>query len=187
MSDGYTPTTEAVRAKYARGTRSDGTPAQFVKWQKEFDRWLREERAAQARFWTKVDRKDDESCWLWTATKNPNGYGMWKLSGRSRGAHLFAYEWLVGPIPNGMEIDHKCRVRNCVNPRHLEAVTHRENTLRGDTITANAAAKRYCPRGHALIEGNLVASTAKRGARQCLTCSREMAREYRARKKATEK
>lgn len=149
--------------------------------------WLLKDRADQARFWTKVQRDHDETCWVWLGPKNSNGYGLWKLDGRGRGAHIFAYEWLVGPVPSGKELDHKCRVRECVNPRHLEAVTHQENMMRAKGFAAQNAAKRFCPRGHALVDGNLVPSSAKRRARQCLICSREAAREYRARKKAAAK
>lgn len=150
----------------------------------KFDEWLRSERKQQVRFWTRVTRADDETCWLWEGELATNGYGRVKVSGKSRPVHVVTYEWLVGPVPPGLELDHLCRVRRCVNPRHMEPVTHRENTLRGDTLAAANAAKRFCPRGHALVAGNLVPSKVKRRARQCLTCSREMAREYRARKKA---
>lgn len=178
----YTPTTAEIRARAIRSTTYPQFESPTLR--EDWDRWLHREREVQARFWSKVDRPDDEECWLWTGNRNPNGYGMWKLEGVQRSVHLWSYEWMVGPVPEGLEIDHKCRVRHCLNPRHLEAVTHQENMLRSQSPVAENAAKRYCPRGHALVEGNLVASTAKRAARQCLTCSREMAREYRARKKA---
>ncbi len=83
-----------------------------------------------------------------------HGYATVYIGG-GRGAkkpyvHRYVYELLVGPIPDGFDIDHLCRVRNCVNPEHLEAVTHRENMLRGDTLAAANAAKTHCPKGHAL-------------------------------------
>ena len=80
-----------------------------------------------ARFWAKVDKT--ETCWLWTGGQSA-GYGRFGFKGRPNlGAHRFAYELLVGPIPPGLDLDHLCRVRNCVNPDHLEPVTRRENLL----------------------------------------------------------
>jgi hypothetical protein len=81
------------------------------------------------RFWSKVDKLDD-GCWLWTGACNSTGYGQWGVNGRSRSVHRVAYEALVGPIPDGLTIDHLCRVRPCCNPEHLEPVTIAENTAR---------------------------------------------------------
>ncbi len=86
----------------------------------------------EERFWAKVDRSGPGGCWLWTASTR-EGYGYFGLGRRDEGmvdAHRFAYELLVGPIPAGLEIDHLCRVRRCVNPPHLEAVTSAENKRR---------------------------------------------------------
>ena len=128
------------------------------------------------RFWLKVEKT--EGCWLWTAYRRPDGYGQFRVGSRMVKAHRFAYELLVGPIPDGRETDHLCRVRHCVNPAHLEPVTHRENTLRGDTPAARNAAKTHCPQGHPLAEGNLVPFDLRRGRRRCLTCHREQSREW---------
>lgn len=68
-----------------------------------------------ARFWAKVD-KDDTDCWLWTGCLNSCGYGCWAVNGKSQLTHRLAYEALVGPIPEGLTIDHLCRVRACCNP-----------------------------------------------------------------------
>ncbi len=80
-------------------------------------------------FFAKVEFTD--ACWLWTASTDWYGYG-WFWVGAPRRAHRVCYEWLVGPIPAGLELDHLCRVPACVRPEHLEPVTHAENVRRGD-------------------------------------------------------
>ena len=82
----------------------------------------------RARFMAKVDQSGD--CWLWTAHVNADGYGVFRFDGQMGGAHRFAYRLLVGPIHEGMELDHLCRTRHCVNPAHMEVVTHAENVRR---------------------------------------------------------
>jgi hypothetical protein len=82
------------------------------------------------RFWTKI-RRDENGCWLWQAGLAHNGYGHLKVGRRTVKAHRFAYELLVGPVLEHLELDHLCRVRSCVNPAHLEPVTHAENVRRG--------------------------------------------------------
>lgn len=121
-----------------------------------------------ARFWAKVDKTKD--CWLWTAARDPNGYGRFRLNAHTVKAHRFAYTILVGPIPDGLTLDHLCKVRHCINPAHLEPVTHQENLLRGDTNAARNIAKTYCPCGHPLEGENLVQSELRRGRRACRTC-----------------
>ncbi|WP_399559394.1 HNH endonuclease signature motif containing protein [Streptomyces chartreusis] len=136
------------------------------------------QRPAAERFWAKV--KKTETCWLWTGAKTVAGYGQFTTAGRTDGAHRWAYEHLVGPIPAGLHIDHLCRTPACVNPAHLEPVTPRENNLRGDTFTAKNVAKTHCPKGHAYDEGNTYVTPAYRhnpsGARQCRACDRERKR-----------
>lgn len=118
------------------------------------------------RFWSRVDRSG--ACWLWTAGRNNYGYGAFYPSkGNQVLAHRFAYELLVGPIPEGLQIDHVCRVRACVNPEHLECVTSKENTLRGVSPSALCAAKTHCPRGHEYDEAN---TRLYRGKRYCRAC-----------------
>lgn len=80
------------------------------------------------RFWRKVTKTD--RCWLWTGSLQSRGYGCVGFGGKRYLAHRLAYEWLVGPIPDGLTIDHLCRVKACVNPAHLEPVTGAENTRR---------------------------------------------------------
>lgn len=85
------------------------------------------------RFWTMVDKAGSNECWLWIGKKGSKGYGLVHVdsrSGRQQQAHRAAYELTVGPIPPGLEIDHLCRVRACVNPAHLEPVTRAENMRR---------------------------------------------------------
>lgn len=125
------------------------------------------------RFWSYVDKT--KLCWLWTGSKNPNGYGQINVfvdgkRGIAR-AHRVSYEMANGPIQPGLKIDHICRVRHCVRPDHLEAVTERENILRGIGPTAINARKKNCPRGHPLSGENLYSWTnGKRSFRECRIC-----------------
>ena len=109
------------------------------------------------RFLEKVEKTD--SCWLWLGCLNHNGYGRFSYELKTVPAHRWLYERVVGPIPEGFQIDHLCRNPRCVNPAHLEAVTPQVNTLRGDTPAAANAEKQFCPQGHPLGEN-----------RKCLIC-----------------
>ncbi len=95
-------------------------------------------------------------------------------------AHRYAYELMVGPIPAGLTIDHKCRVHNCVQPAHLEPVTCRVNILRGDTGQNNAQ-KTHCPHGHPYSDDNLIVTLE--GWRRCRTCRREADRRRQPRRR----
>jgi hypothetical protein len=79
-------------------------------------------------------------CWIYATDREPNTYGRvsFQRGMRTRGAHVFIYEHFLGPIPDGMELDHLCRVPSCVNPDHLEPVTHQENALRGHAARRGA-------------------------------------------------
>lgn len=119
----------------------------------------------------------DNDCIVWTASGNGAGYGaMFIAKGKRVLAHRWAYEYYVGPIPEGLTIDHLCRNRACVNVDHLEAVPHRVNTLRGTSPTAVNATKTHCPEGHAYDEQNTSAPAS--GSRECRACRREQSREY---------
>jgi hypothetical protein len=91
-------------------------------------------------------------CWLWLGHLDRDGYGSISLGReRTQRVHRASYEAFVGPIPDGYVIDHKCRVRCCVNPDHLEPVTPRENVLRGESGAAEFARRTHCKRGHQLV------------------------------------
>lgn len=78
-------------------------------------------------------------CWCWLGRLNRNGYARGRWEGREPVMHRVTYELLIGPIPAGLILDHLCKVRRCINPEHLEPVTHRVNTLRGDAVLFQSA------------------------------------------------
>lgn len=113
------------------------------------------------RFFAKVQITD--YCWLWTGTANPR-YGTIRVNKITHYCHRWIYEQVVGPIPTGYDIDHLCRYTLCVNPDHLEAVTHGENIRRGANVRA------FCPKGHPYAGDNV--GYHKRGGRWCRACDR---------------
>lgn len=129
------------------------------------------------RFWAKVDVRPD-ACWEWQgATSGTDGYGrFWIASRLGVLPYRFAYELLVGPIPDGLQPDHVCRNRACVRPDHLEVVTSRENTLRGFGVTAVNAQKTHCAHGHPFEGHNLIIRSCPDGSRRvCRTCANRAA------------
>ncbi len=129
------------------------------------------------RFWNKVERSS--SCWLWLACLSRDGYGRFRLGDRMVQAHRLAYELSVGPVPNGLQIDHLCRVRACVNPGHLRPLTKTENDRIGMGPPAINARKTRCAHGHELTDTNTYRQGGSR--RQCRLCNGLAVRAYRAR------
>ncbi len=118
---------------------------------------------AEQRFWSKVKKTD--TCWTWQGTRHnaKHDYGQFSVGNRYVLAHRFAYELLVGPISDGLELDHLCRNPPCVNPEHLEPVLHVENVRRGLLSTRIQV---LCKRGHPLSK----AFVRPDGTRACRLC-----------------
>ena len=118
------------------------------------------------RFWAKVQPEPNTGCWLWVGATVPDGYGQMYLDGKPSPAHRIAYELHKEPIPDGLQLDHLCRVRSCVNPDHLEPVTNRENIKRGNAGKREKD-RTHCPQGHPYSGRNLVVMKGKRYCREC--------------------
>ncbi|TFB96533.1 MULTISPECIES: HNH endonuclease signature motif containing protein [unclassified Cryobacterium] len=135
---------------------------------------------AEARFWAKVNKSGE--CWIWTSSTSSYGYGRFRIGGegsRNLGAHVVAYRWAKGTIPNGMVLDHLCRVRSCVNPAHLEIVTPEENSTRG--MISRVAEVPNCPNGHPWSENTYM---PRRGYRICKACAYPKSQEYNRKRRA---
>lgn len=138
----------------------------------------------EARFWSKVDkngpiperRPELGPCWIWKPSPSPTKYGYFALRRNSKRlnvlAHRWGYETFVGPIPEGLHIDHLCRTPACVRGTHLEPVTPGENTKRGDAPVMKLWRAGICGKGHSMDDAYQLAS----GARACRTCSLEKQR-----------
>lgn len=117
----------------------------------------------RARFWKRVEKQDTQPfCWTWKGCLSTKGYAQVRINNRLWTVHRLAYEMLVGPIPPGLVVDHLCRNRACCNPVHLEPVTSRENTLRGEV-----SRRTHCPQGHAYTAENTYRWRTYRYCRQC--------------------
>lgn len=117
-------------------------------------------------------------CWIWLLVRNPEGYGLFRVNGKTVLAHRFSYEQKHGPIPDGLQSDHLCRVRSCVNPDHIEPVTPKVNTNRG--VNHNKE-KTHCLRGHVLSGKNLYIRPD--GDRECKACHLMHCENYRLKKR----
>lgn len=120
----------------------------------------------QRRILSKFDRVD--GCWIWKDKPSRLGYGRINIGGRIRFAHRVVYEMFIGKIPDGLVIDHLCRNTRCVNPKHLEPVSQRENLLRGFGVGGTNARKTHCINGHKFDKENThICPNGKRRCRKC--------------------
>lgn len=123
------------------------------------------------RFISKVEQTS--TCWLWKAGKDSKGYSQF-YAGKMVQGHVYSYMHFIGTVPEGKELDHICRVRSCVNPFHLEPVTHQENCIRGD----KAKLQTHCKNGHEMVDSNLYIYNRTRNGftgiyRMCKECKRQ--------------
>ncbi len=123
--------------------------------------------ATEKRFWAKVEKT--ETCWLWRGCLSKYGYGHFCANGRKNTfVHRYSFTLHGGQMIDGLQIDHLCRVRNCVNPQHLELVTRRMNLLRGESPSGQNARKSHCGKGHPFSGDNLyIFPNGDRACRQC--------------------
>lgn len=157
----------------------------YMRWRKHGDPLaIKFQRASgpDSERWMQKVRVESPGCWIWTGGLDDGGYGQYMVieggKRKSKRAHRYVYELLVGPLDPKDDLDHWCRVHACCNPDHLEPVPHRTNVLRGYSPTAQNARKERCPEGHPL---NGVRATG----RYCRTCDNDLSSTaYRRRKTA---
>jgi len=142
----------------------------------------------EARFMAKVNKHGPRfgnrgRCHDWTGRRDEDGYGRFWIHGKMVRAGRWAYEHWVGPIPEGLTIDHLCKRPSCVRPTHLEPVTMKVNILRGSSFSAKLAQQTHCIHNHQLAGDNFYIRPAD-GSRICRTCSRERQARYRRRQRA---
>jgi len=137
-------------------------------WHTHGDPLFRVHAPLEERTWTRIEKTD--TCWLWTGALS-NGYGIFTYRGKHYLVHRYIYELVVGSIPEGLTLDHLCRVRNCCRPEHLEPVPAAINKERGESPAARNARKTHCNRGHEFTEENTMRDA--NGKRRCRRCNRE--------------
>jgi len=128
----------------------------------------------------------EDGCWVFTNNLTPGGYAKVRVGGRLQMAHRVSYETFVGPIPDGLQIDHLCRIRACVNPKHLEPVTRSTNVQRGlagAVSHAKAMARTHCAHGHPWTPENTSQGPRQR---RCRACNREQLRRRRVARRAAD-
>lgn len=129
------------------------------------------------RIWSKIEVATS-GCWIWTASGTPDGYGSVRHNGTTARAHRVVYELLVGPIPEGLTLDHLCNTTRCVNPTHQVPATQRENILRGNAMGARHARKTHCDNGHPFdLLNTRISSRGWRVCRACETAKKKRKRE----------
>lgn len=135
-------------------------------------------KTAEERFIEKIEVDAATGCWNWTASLFARtGYAQFRYSPQKNGrGHCWAYEHYVGPVPPGLQLDHLCRNKRCVNPGHLEAVTAQENVLRSDNACGLNARKTHCKHGHEFTPENTHVNKA--GSRMCRECMRQQGRDW---------
>lgn len=139
----------------------------------------------QQRFFAKVEKTT--SCWLWQAALDDDGYGVFRASNKTHRAHKWLWELVKGKVPEGLVLDHLCRVRNCVRPKHLEAVTQKVNCERAD-VGGRVWRKKitHCPQGHEYTPENTYLQERGRTISRCCRACRNIARaKFSLRQKAT--
>jgi len=117
----------------------------------------------------RLDSQVRDDCWLYAGYCNYKGYGMTWVGDKKLMTHRVIYEALVGEIPEGLTIDHLCKVKACINPDHLEPVTQRENNLRSNDMAGKNARKTHCVNGHKL-SGDNIRMYEPKNERVCLAC-----------------
>lgn len=130
------------------------------------------------RFWSKAEIKGIDDCWIWKRGLSIGGYPRYR-KGHFYYAHVYAYTLIKGAIPDGLELDHTCRNRSCINPWHLEAVTHQTNMLRGNTFVSIQAKQTSCKNGH-----SLELSYKHNNRRLCRFCRAQASKRHRERVKS---
>ncbi|MFJ3271062.1 HNH endonuclease signature motif containing protein [Streptomyces sp. NPDC086776] len=138
----------------------------------------------ERRFFDKVDQGTEyDDCHIWLGAKDDYGYGKFRLpNGQVKGTHIVAWELAnEKTVPHGWHVDHRCRIRSCCNPDHLEPVPAAENVARGESFSARNSRKTHCPKGHEYSEEN---TRWHSGRRECITCIRARDRERRIAQRA---